>query len=28
MVNHRVPRVYVRDDGTVERIVNGLADGR
>src|SRR5690606_12193391 len=28
MVNRRVPRVYVRDDGTVERIVNGLADGR
>jgi alanine racemase len=24
MVNHRVPRMYVRDDGTVKRIVNGL----
>lgn len=26
MVNHRVPRMYVRDDGTVVRINNGLAD--
>lgn len=26
MVNHRVPRLYVRDDGSVERICNGLAD--